>query len=399
MTLKIIFKKYSILVFMFLAVILGTAIGANHPSELVINIFNVFSSLISNVINFCIPLLIFAFITQGITSLKKSSGKILIYTFLIAYLSMIIAAIFSYIVASSTFSHFFSSTDNFRSFNVSEQKQVSNSLMQIEIKPIIDVVSAILISFILGLGINTTNAVNLKIIVNEFYRIIEILVKKFIVKILPIYVLTNFTKLAASGGIFLIFNSFYKVLIVIISVNLIYLLSQFIITGWIVRRNPFKLLKNIIPIYFTAFATQSSAATLPEAIEIAKENEISDPIVNFVMPLCSKIHLVGGMISLTSGAVALMVAYGHPVLLNSMLPFILILGVLMTAAPGVPCGAVLAAVSLLVSFLNFDSSMIAIITALHMCQDSFGTACNVCGDLPIALIIDKLFGKQNIKNI
>lgn len=149
----------------------------------------------------------------------------------------------------------FFSINNFKDF--AEPKQVFNNLPQMEIKPIIDVVSAILISFVLGLGINAANAMNLKAIVNKFYRIIEILVKKIIVKILPIYVFANFVKLAASGKIFLIFNSFYKVLIVIISVNLICLLSQFIIAGWITRRNPFKLLKNIITVYFTAFATQS----------------------------------------------------------------------------------------------------------------------------------------------
>jgi Na+/H+-dicarboxylate symporter len=383
------FKNYKFLIFIIFSVFAGILIGCAKPPDFVIDIFSALASVLSTVIKFCIPLIIIAFVTQGITSLEKSSGKILGFTVGISYIFMLMAAAFAYMVSKNVFPYFFGGALNIQNFGEVSRRSIFEGMPQIKIEPIMDIFPAILISFIIGLGINAVKAVNLKSIIYEFYRIVEILVRKIIITILPFYVMANFAKLASSGNFFKIASSFYKIFIVIILINIIFLLFQFAVASFVSGKKFFLLLKKIVPVYFTAFATQSSAAVLPTTIENAKKTGISHAVVNFVIPLCSTIHLSGAIISVTSGAMAVMMANGREVLLSSMVPFILMLGIIMIAAPGVPCGAILAAVSLLVSFLNFSPSMVALAIALHMCQDSFGTACNACGDIAVAVIVDK----------
>ncbi|MDR1240900.1 MAG: dicarboxylate/amino acid:cation symporter [Oscillospiraceae bacterium] len=390
MSIKNIFKSYFLLIAVLFSIILGILIGSSNPPNFILNIFSAIGSLISEIINFCVPLIIIAFVAQGIASLETSSGKILGLTLSLSYFFMIIAATITFVLAINIFPNFFSSSVNFQETGkIATESNVSSGISKIEIKPIVEVIPAILISFILGLGISSLKAVNLKKIVNEFYKIIEILVKKVIISILPFYVLTNFVKLSSSGKFELIVGSLYKVFLFIILLNSLWLLFQFTIAGLISRKNPFVLLKNMLPVYLMAFATQSSAATIPVSIEASRKNGVSDAISNFVVPLCATIHLSGAIISIMSGTIAIMMLNGYEISLSVMVPFVFMLGIMMVAAPGVPCGGILAAVSLLVSFLNFSPSMIAIAIAFHMCQDNFGTACNVCGDTAISLIVDK----------
>lgn len=76
--------------------------------------------------------------------------------------------------------------------------------------------------------------------------------------------------------------------------------------------------------------------------------------------------------------------------------FIMMLCVVMVAAPGVPGGCIMAALGILSSILGFSSEQQALMIALYIAMDSFGTACNVAGDGAIALIVDKYYrGEKN----
>jgi Na+/H+-dicarboxylate symporter len=88
-----------------------------------------------------------------------------------------------------------------------------------------------------------------------------------------------------------------------------------------------------------------------------------------------------------------MMMHGTAIEPSSRIYFICMLCVVMVAAPGVPGGAIMAAVSVLQSILGFDANQIAMMIALYITMDNFGTACNVTGDGAIALIIDKLYKK------
>ena len=390
--MKVFLKKYKLLLKIAVAISLGFLIGTFLPYEIT-EFFIAVNIIISKLLNFSIPLIIIAFVTKGISSLE-SSGQMLGIATCISYVFMICAAFFSYFTSTNLFPNFLTDIPNniFESISM-PTGSVFSQLSQINVPPIMDVVPALILAFILGIGISSIKGIYIKEIFNEFHEIINLMVQKLIVPILPVYILGIFAKMTASGQVFKILLVFSKVFIVIIALHIITLFVQYFIAGIVAQKNPFKLLKNIIPAYLSAIATQSSVAVIPITIDCSKKNGVSSNIADFVLPLCSTIHLSGSVISITACSVAVMLVSGKPIDFASMVPFMMILGVMMVAAPGVPCGAILAASGILQSILGFDSSMLSLIIALHVAQDGFGTACNVSGDGSIAVILDTLSQK------
>ena len=390
--MKVFLKKYKLLLKIAVAISLGFLIGTFLPYEIT-EFFIAVNIIISKLLNFSIPLIIIAFVTKGISSLE-SSGKMLGIATCLSYVFMICAAFFSYFTSTNLFPNFLTDIPNniFESISM-PTGSVFSQLSQINVPPIMDVVPALILAFILGIGISSIKGIYIKEIFNEFHEIINLMVQKLIVPILPVYILGIFAKMTASGQVFKILLVFSKVFIVIIALHIITLFVQYFIAGIVAQKNPFKLLKNIIPAYLSAIATQSSVAVIPITIDCSKKNGVSSNIADFVLPLCSTIHLSGSVISITACSVAVMLVSGKPIDFASMVPFMMILGVMMVAAPGVPCGAILAASGILQSILGFDSSMLSLIIALHVAQDGFGTACNVSGDGSIAVILDTLSQK------
>ncbi|THD30672.1 MAG: cation:dicarboxylase symporter family transporter, partial [Rothia mucilaginosa] len=212
----------------------------------------------------------------------------------------------------------------------------------------------------------------------------------FVVPILPFYIFGMFLGLGMNGNLGSVLSAFAKVLILAVVMTLVYLVLQYIIAGAITGKNPFKALRNMVPAYFTALGTSSSAATIPVSLESTLKNGISKPVASFVIPLCATIHLSGSMITITSCSVAVLFMTGQHPDFGSLIPMILVLGVMMVAAPGVPGGGVMTAIGLLQSMLGFDASMIALMIALYLAQDSFGTATNVTGDATIAALTERI---------
>lgn len=387
--MKMFFKKYKLLVKIVAAISIGILIGTFLPYEIT-EFFIAANIIISKLLNFSIPLIIIAFVTKGISSLE-SSGKMLGIATGISYIFMICAAFLSYFASINLFPRFLNGIPSniFESIST-PNGSVFSQLSKINVPPIMDVIPALILAFIIGIGISSAKCVHIKNIFDEFHKIINSMVQKLIIPILPLYALGIFAKMTAAGQVFKILSVFSKVFIVIIALHIIILLIQYFVAGIIAKKNPFKLLKNIFPAYLSAIATQSSVAVIPITIDCSKKNGVSSSIADFVLPLCSTIHLSGSVISITACSIAVMLVSGKPIEFASMVPFMMILGIMMVAAPGVPCGAILAASGILQSILNFDSSMLSLIIALHVAQDGFGTACNVSGDGSIAIILDTL---------
>ena len=216
------------------------------------------------------------------------------------------------------------------------------------------------------------------------------LIENIIVPLLPLFILGIFVSMTFSGKVFSVLSVFISIIGVIFALHILLLLLQYTIAAVLTKRNPFKLLATMMPAYFTALGTQSSAATIPVALEQTLKNGVSEKIAGFVIPLCATIHLSGSTMKITACAMALMILEGRPIDFTLFVGFIFMLGITMVAAPGVPGGAIMAAVGILQTMLGFNEEMIGLMIALYIAMDSFGTACNVTGDGAIALIIDKI---------
>lgn len=382
-------KKIGLLPKLIIAIALGVVVGLVAPEKL-IAIFATFNEIFNQFLNFIIPLIIIGFVVPGIADLGTGAGKTLAITALVAYVSTIIAGSVAFFVDSATFPAFLEVGSIVLDNAQNAEETMVAGLFTIEMPAIMGVMSALILSFTLGLGIAVTNAERLKGIFNEFQEIISKVIASIIIPLLPFHVFGIFSNLAFSGTVFEIMSVFIKVFGIILLLHIAILIFQYVIAGAFSKQNPFVLLKNMIPAYFTALGTQSSAATIPVTLEQTKKNGVRNEVADFVIPLCATIHLSGSTITLTSCAIAIMMLNGIEVTFMSILPFVLMLGVTMVAAPGVPGGAVMAALGVLESMLNFNPIMLNLMIALYIAQDSFGTACNVTGDGAIAVLINKI---------
>ena len=272
----------------------------------------------------------------------------------------------------------------------SEAGEALKPFFNIKFPPAVDVMSSLILSFLIGLGLAFIKGDTLKKSFFDFKDIIEMLIHKVVVPLLPIYIFGVFLTMSHSGQVFKILGLFIKVILIIFILQALFLLFQYIVAGLIAKKNPLKCLRNMLPAYFTALGTSSSAATIPVTLDQTLKNNVKEDVAGFVVPLCATIHLSGSTMKIVSISMALMIMQGMPFDFSLYLGFILMLGITMVAAPGVPGGAIVAALGLIQTMLLFDENIQALMVALYIAIDSFGTACNVTGDGAIAIIMDKV---------
>lgn len=381
-----------------IAIVLGVVVGTMARSAelpLIIQIGATFNSIFGNFLGFCIPLIIIGFVVSGIAELGEGAGKTLGLTVLIAYASTLFAGLLAYFVDVSVFPSFLKVGSIVLEDAQNAEETMLKGLFSIDMPPLMGVMTALLLSFIFGIGIAVTHSTSLKNGFSEVQHIIEKLVAGVLIPLLPLHVYGIFANMTYAGTVMDIMSVFIRVFAIIILLHVAVILIQYTIAGTVAGKNPIKLIRRMLPAYFTAIGTQSSAATIPVTVACTKSNGVSDRIAEFVCPLCATIHLSGSTITLTSCSIALMMLNGMDVTLGGLFPFILMLGITMVAAPGVPGGAVMAALGILSSMLGFNDSMLNLMIALYIAQDSFGTACNVTGDGAIAVFMDVMTrGKQ-----
>ncbi|MEH8120975.1 dicarboxylate/amino acid:cation symporter [Aeromonas veronii] len=366
-------------------ILAGLLLGLYAP-EWVARVLFTAKTVIGQLITFTIPLIILFFIMSGIASLPKNSGKLLGKTVALSYCSTILAGLFAFTVAS----HLIPQLTTAAEPTTTEAVKLA-SYVNLEIPPLFGVMSALAAAFVFGIGISATQATDLRRVADQGRDIIDRLLAKVIIPLLPFYIAGVFVEMTVEGTVFATLKTFGVVLVMAILMHWIWLSVLFVGTGLALGRSPAQLIKNMLPAYFTALGTMSSAATIPVALQSSKNNGVSDGIANFTVPLCATIHLCGSTITLVTCATAVMFLSEHLAIpgIDTMLPFIMMLGVIMIAAPGAPGGGVMSALGLLTSMLGFGEASIALMIALYLAQDSFGTACNVTGDGVIALWADR----------
>ena len=384
--------KISLLTKVVIAIAAGVLFGQFLP-ESIARLFVTFNSLFGNFLSFAIPLIIIGLVTPAIGDLGKGAGKLLAITALIAYGSTIFSGFFTFFSAEAVFPSILPVNMELTAMDNPEDFMLKPYFV-VAMPPLMGVMTALLLAFTVGLGLSYIQGRALHEVCNDCKEIIEMVISSVIIPLLTIHIFGIFLNMTVSGQVMSIISMFLKVIVVIFILHVLLLLIQFAIAGGISRRNPLRLLKNMLPAYATALGTQSSAATIPVTLAQAVKNGVRSSIAIFVVPLCATIHLSGSTMKITACAMAILIMSGQPIELVDFAGFIMMLGITMVAAPGVPGGAIMAALGVLQSMLGFNETMQALMIALYIAMDSFGTACNVTGDGAIAVIVDKIAGDK-----
>lgn len=376
-----------------IAIISGILLGLYLPESLG-RILTTYNFLFDQFLKFLIPLIIVGLIIPSIAQLGKTAGKLLLTTVLIAYGSTLFAGLFSYTVSMSIFPSLLRNQIN--TDLITETTKTLSPYFTIEFPPLFDVMSALVLAFCIGIGLSKLENSALEKVFIDFEKVISFIIEKMIIPLLPFFILGIFYDMTYTGKVFTILHVFIKIIGIIFVIHILLLVIQFIIAGIASKQNPFKLLIGMLPAYFTALGTQSSAATIPVTLKQAKKLGVDEDIANFSIPLCATIHLAGSTLKIVACVLALMMMQGIAIDFVQMMGFICMLGVTMIAAPGVPGGAIMAAIGIIGSMLGFNAENQALMIALYIAMDSFGTACNVTGDGAIAIVLNAIFKKEKI---
>ncbi len=370
-----------------IAIIAGILCGLFSPDWLV-RIFLTVNALFGNFLNFIIPLLILGLVAPGIADLGKGAGRLLLVTALLAYGFTLFSGFFTYFTCDLVYPWLLSSADHMT--DVKESSVALQPYFTVEMPAVMGVMSALILAFTLGLGMSVIDGNRLKLVMEDFKDIINQVITSVIIPILPLYIFGIFLNMTNSGQVTGVMGVFLKIIVVIFIMTVILLFIQFFIAGFVGKKNPFRLFRNMLPAYMTALGTQSSAATIPVTLEQTIKNGIRPDLAGFVIPLCATIHLSGSTMKIVACSMAIMLMSGMDIHLGQFAGFIMMLGIAMVAAPGVPGGAIMAALGLLQSMLGFDETAQGLMIALYIAMDSFGTATNVTGDGAIAVIVDRI---------
>ena len=350
--------------------------------------FLTFNSVFSQLLGFLIPLIIVGMVTPAIADIGRGAGRMLLLTVALAYGSTIVAA---YLTGAITFPHLI---DARIALDAAETTKLA-PYFTIEIAPLMSVMTALVLAFMLGLGLAYMKSGDtLRSVAKEFGDLVTMTIESVIIPLLPLYIFGIFLDMTSAGEVMYVIGVFIKIIGVIFVLHIVWLILLYTVSGAVSHRNPFRMLSTMLPAYFTALGTQSSAATIPVTLEQTRKNGVSEDIAGFTIPLCSTIHMSGSTLKIVACALALMIMQGMPYDFGMFAGFICMLGITMVAAPGVPGGAIMASLGLLQSMLGFNQEAQALMIALYIAMDSFGTACNVTGDGAIAVVIEKLMGKK-----
>lgn len=386
-------RRIGLLPRVIIAILLGIAFGYFLPAP-VVRVFLTFNGIFSQFLGFMIPLIIIGLVTPAIAGIGKGAGKMLLATVVIAYVDTIVAGSLSYGTGSWLFPSMIASTGG--SMPHIDKATELAPYFTISIPAMVDVMSGLVFSFIVGLGIAYGGLRTLENVFNEFKHIIEKVIEKAIIPLLPYYIFGVFLNMTHNGQARQVLLVFSQIIIVILVLHVLILIYEFCIAGALTKQNPFRLLWNMLPAYLTALGTSSSAATIPVTLAQTEKAGVRKEVAGFVIPLCATIHLSGSAMKITACALTICLLTGLPHDMGLFIYFILMLSIIMVAAPGVPGGAIMAALAPLASILGFNDEAQALMIALYIAMDSFGTACNVTGDGAIAIAINKLFKKNKL---
>ena len=386
MTVKMKKIRLSLFVKVLIAIVLGALLGLIAP-DVMVRIFKTFNVLFAQLLKFIVPLLVLGLVTPAIANLGKGAGKMLAIVVGIAYVSTVFAGLFSYLGGNLLFPLYLTpgalSTEEVAA-------KVFEPYIDMKIPPVCDILTALLLSFMIGLGIIYTGAAGLKKGFDEFGEIVKITMEKVIIPLLPVYIFTMICEMSAKGVIGVVIGAGAKIILTGVALSILFLVLQYLVAGIIARKNPFVCLWNMVPAYLTGFSICSSSAVIPVTTKCTLKNGVKEDVADFTIPLCSNVHMCGSTIKLAATAVAVAYVTGTPIPLALYFNFVLMQAIATVASPGVMGGVLMASVGLLESILGFSPEQTALLMTIYLALDGYGPACNVTGDGAIALIVDRI---------
>ena len=375
-----------------IGIIIGIIFGQIFP-ENVMSVVVPLKNILGQVINFVVPLIVIGFIAPSITKLGNNASRMLGVALMVAYTSSVLAALLSMGAGYAIIPNLPVVSE------IEGLKELPEDVFGLTIPQIMNVMSALAFSILIGLAAIWTKAKTIITILEEFQNIVLAIVSKIIIPILPVFIAFTFTCLSYDGTITKQLPVFVSAVIIVMIGHYIWLTVLYVVAGVYSGKNPIEVVKHYGPAYITAVGTMSSAATLAVALRCARKSKVlREDMVDFGVPLFANIHLCGSVLTeVFFCMIVSKVLYGTLPDIQTLVLFCVLLAIFAIGAPGVPGGTVMASLGLITGVLGFGDDGTALMLAIFALQDSFGTACNVTGDGALTLFLTGYAEKHGIE--
>lgn len=375
-----------------IGIVIGIIFGQIFP-ENVMSVVVPLKNILGQVINFVVPLIVIGFIAPSITKLGNNASRMLGVALMVAYTSSVLAALLSMGAGYAIISNLPVVSE------IEGLKELPEDVFGLTIPQIMNVMSALAFSILIGLAAIWTKAKTIITILEEFQNIVLAIVSKIIIPILPVFIAFTFTCLSYDGTITKQLPVFVSAVVIVMIGHYIWLTVLYVVAGVYSGKNPIEVVKHYGPAYITAVGTMSSAATLAVALRCARKSKVlREDMVDFGVPLFANIHLCGSVLTeVFFCMIVSKVLYGTLPDIQTLVLFCVLLAIFAIGAPGVPGGTVMASLGLITGVLGFGDDGTALMLAIFALQDSFGTACNVTGDGALTLFLTGYAEKHGIE--
>ena len=375
-----------------IGIVIGIIFGQIFP-ENVMNVVVPLKNILGQVINFVVPLIVIGFIAPSITKLGNNASRMLGVALMVAYTSSVLAALLSMGAGYAIIPNLPVVSE------IEGLKELPEDVFGLTIPQIMNVMSALAFSILIGLAAIWTKAKTIITILDEFQNIVLAIVSKIIIPILPVFIAFTFTCLSYDGTITKQLPVFVSAVVIVMIGHYIWLTVLYVVAGVYSGKNPIEVVKHYGPAYITAVGTMSSAATLAVALRCARNSKVlREDMVDFGVPLFANIHLCGSVLTeVFFCMIVSKVLYGTLPDIQTLVLFCVLLAIFAIGAPGVPGGTVMASLGLITGVLGFGDDGTALMLAIFALQDSFGTACNVTGDGALTLFLTGYAEKHGIE--
>ena len=375
-----------------IGIVIGIIFGQIFP-ENVMSVVVPLKNILGQVINFVVPLIVIGFIAPSITKLGNNASRMLGVALMVAYTSSVLAALLSMGAGYAIIPNLPVVSE------IEGLKELPEDVFGLTIPQIMNVMSALAFSILIGLAAIWTKAKTIITILDEFQNIVLAIVSKIIIPILPVFIAFTFTCLSYDGPITKQLPVFVSAVVIVMIGHYIWLTVLYVVAGVYSGKNPIEVVKHYGPAYITAVGTMSSAATLAVALRCARKSKVlREDMVDFGVPLFANIHLCGSVLTeVFFCMIVSKVLYGTLPDIQTLVLFCVLLAIFAIGAPGVPGGTVMASLGLITGVLGFGDDGTALMLAIFALQDSFGTACNVTGDGALTLFLTGYAEKHGIE--
>ena len=377
------------------AIAAGVALGfvcqaCGAAGDVAMRVMKTFNVFFAQMLKFIVPLLILGFVTPAIADAGKGAGRLLVTVMLLSYVSTCAASLFGYVAAGELLPHYIqkgavAAAGNGKAFL---------PYVDLKIPPVCDVLTALALAFMCGVGIAALKAGTVRKVADEFSGIVKLTTMRVIIPGLPVYIMTMVCEMTASGKIGAMAGTMVKVIGTGWALTVVFLVLLYAVAGAVAGKSPLRCLWNMLPAYLTGLSIASSAAVIPVTLDCCERNGISKEIRDFVVPICANVHMVGSAIKMMASTLAVALIYGLDISFSQYLHFTFMFAIAAVAAPGVMCGVLMASVGFLESILGLTPEQVSVMMAFYMALDGYGPAANVTGDGAIALVAGRFFSRR-----